>query len=204
MSKAYDRIEWDFLKVVMLRMGFAEGWVDLIMLCVSTVSYKVLRNRAEVGPIIPSRGLRQGDPLSPYLFIICAEGLSSLIRNREKAGFLHGVKVARSAPSISHIFFADDCLLFFKANLNEARIIKSLLAIYSAASGQQVNYKKSAISFSANMDEVSKGQVCEVLQVSATSNHETYLGLPSQIGRKKSVAFNFIKDKVWQRLQGWN
>ena len=114
----------------MLRMGFDEGWVDLIMLCDSTVSYKVLRNGAEVGPIIPSRGLRQGDPLSLYLFIICAEGLSSLICNQERAGFLHGIKVARSAPSISHLFFADDCLLFFKANLNEARIIKSLLAIY--------------------------------------------------------------------------
>ncbi|KAH9727416.1 reverse transcriptase domain-containing protein [Citrus sinensis] len=204
MSKAYDRIEWDFLKAVMLRMRFDKGWVDLIMLCVSTVRYKVLRNGAEVGPIIPSRGLRQGDPLSPYLFIICAEGLSSLIRNREMAGFLHGIKVAKNTPSISHIFFADDCLLFFKANLNEARIIKRLLAIYGAASGQQVNYKKSAISFSANMDEVSKGQVCEVLEVSTTSNHENYLGLPSQIGKKKSVVFNFIKDKVWQRLQGWN
>ncbi|XP_024044748.1 uncharacterized protein LOC112100221 [Citrus clementina] len=164
----------------------------------------VLRNGAEVGSIIPSTGFPEGDLLSPYLFIICSEGLSSLIRNRERAGFLHGVKVARSAPSISHLFFADDYLLFFKANLNEARIIKGLLAIYGAASGQQVNYKKSAISFSANMDEVSKGQVCEVLEVSATSNHETYLGLPSQIGRKKSVVFNFIKDNVWQQLQRWN
>ncbi|KAL9419883.1 hypothetical protein AB3S75_037613 [Citrus x aurantiifolia] len=126
------------------------------MLCVSTVSYKVVRNGAEVGPIILSRGLQQGDPLSPYLFIICAKGLSSLICNRERAGLLHGVKVARSAPSISHLFFADDCLLFFKANLHEARIIKGLLAIYGAASGQHVNYQKSAISFSANMDEVSK------------------------------------------------
>ena len=83
MSKVYDRVEWNFLKLMMLRMGFDEGWVELVMMCVSTVSYKVIRNGVEVGPIVPSRGLRQGDSLSPYLFIICAEGLSSLIRNRE-------------------------------------------------------------------------------------------------------------------------
>ncbi|KAH9730036.1 reverse transcriptase domain-containing protein [Citrus sinensis] len=204
MSKAYDRVEWSFLKLMMLRMGFDEGWVELVMMCVSTVRYKVLRNGVEVGPIVPSRGLRQGDPLSPYLFIICAEGLSSLIRNRERAGLIHGVKVARRAPAVSHLFFADDCFLFFKAQHNEARIMKSILAVYGAASGQKVNLNKSSISFSANMGEESIRQVCGILEVPATDNHGTYLGLPSQIGRKKSVVFNFIKEKVWQRLQGWS
>ena len=203
MSKAYDRVEWKFLKLMMLRMGFAEDWVEIIMLCVSTVSYRVIRNGIEGGPIVPSRGLRQGDPLSPYLFIICAEGLSSLIRNRERAGFIHGVKIARSAPAVSHLFFADDCFLFFKAHYNEARIMKSLLAVYGAASGQKVNLNKSSISFSANMDEDSISQVCGILEVPFTGNQGTYLGLPSQFGRKKSVVFNFIKERVWQRLQGW-
>ncbi|KAH9778582.1 reverse transcriptase domain-containing protein [Citrus sinensis] len=204
MSKAYDRIEWLFLKSMMLRMGFDEDWVTLIMMCVSTVSYKVCRNGEEVGPIVPSQGLRQGDPLSPYLFIICAKGLSSLIQNREKAGLIHGVKVARSAPTVSHLFFADDCFLLFKATHNEARIMKSLLAIYGVASGQHVNYHKSVVSFSANMDEISIRQVCGILEVSATCNHGSYLGLPSLIGRKKSAVFGFIKEKVWERLQGWN
>ncbi|KAH9786019.1 reverse transcriptase domain-containing protein [Citrus sinensis] len=204
MSKAYNRVEWSFLKLMMLRMGFDEGWVELVMMCVSTVRYKVLRNGVEVGPIVPSRGLRQGDPLSPYLFIICAEGLSSLIRNRERAGLIHGVKVARRAPAVSHLFFADDCFLFFKAQHNEARIMKSILAVYGAASGQKVNLNKSSISFSANMGEESIRQVCGILEVPATNNHGTYLGLPSQIGKKKSVVFNFIKEKVWQQLQGWS
>lgn len=79
---------------------------------------------------------------------------------------------------------------FFKANLHEARIRKSLLAIF----GQHVNYNKLAIFFSANMDEAAKGQVCEILDVSTTSNHGTYLGLPLQIGKKRSVVFNFIKE----------
>ena len=105
MSKAYDRIEWGFLKAIMLRMGFAADWMNLIMLCVTTINYKVIREGIEVGSIVPSRGLRQGDLLSPYLFILCAEGLSSLIHHYEQAGLLHGVIVVRRAPSITHLFF---------------------------------------------------------------------------------------------------
>lgn len=110
MSKAYDRVEWTFLKLIMLKMGFAADIVNLIMMCVTIVSYKIMRDGREIGPIIPSRGLRQGDPLSPYLFIIRAEGLSSLIHHYEKAGLLHGARVARGDPDTSHLFFADDCL----------------------------------------------------------------------------------------------
>ena len=112
--------------------------------------------------------------------------------------------MARSAPAVSHLFFADDCFLFFKANHTEARITKSLLAVYGAASGQRVNYNKFMISFSANMDEASIRQVCGILEVSATSTHGTYLGLPSLIRRKKRDVFSFIKERVWLRIQGWN
>ncbi|CAM8975355.1 unnamed protein product [Rhodiola kirilowii] len=73
MSKAYDRIEWKFLERMMLAMGFSESWVKRIMLCVETVTYKVRMNDQISETILPSRGLRQGDPISPYLFLICSE-----------------------------------------------------------------------------------------------------------------------------------
>ena len=196
MSKVYDRIEWPFLKSIMLKLGFAADFVNLIMLCVTTVTYKIVREGMEISPIVPSRGLRQGDPLSPYLFIICAEGLSLLIHHYERACFLHGARVARGAPNISHLFFANDCLLFFKASVQEVHLMKNILAMYGAESGQKVNFPKSAISFSRNVKEEVLQQVCELLGVQPTTNYGTYLGLPSFIGRSKSVVFRYIKDRV--------
>ncbi|KAH9683148.1 reverse transcriptase domain-containing protein [Citrus sinensis] len=203
MSKAYDRLEWGYLQEMMLKMGFDARWVNLIMLCVTTVRYKVLRENKEVGPIIPSRGLRQGDPLSPYLFILCAEGLSSLIKSQERVGLIHGVRVARSAPVVTHLFFADDSFLFFRANQAEALVVKQILETYGCASGQLINFSNSSISFSANVQERAVSQICGTLDVNATEDHGTYLGLPSNIGRKKKAVFSYIRDKVRKRLQGW-
>lgn len=76
-------IKWSYSKVILIKMGFKEWWVHLILQCVSSISYNIVHANREIGPIFPSRGLRQGDPLSPYLFILGAEGLSALLRKYE-------------------------------------------------------------------------------------------------------------------------
>ena len=134
-SKAYDRIDWNYLRCVMLKMRFSIQWVKWIMMCVETVDYSVIVNEETVGPIIPGRGLRQGDPLSPYLFIICVEGLSSLTRKAEATGTIHGVKICNNAPIVSHLLFADDCFLFFRAEPSEAMVMKNILEVCESASG---------------------------------------------------------------------
>lgn len=91
MSKAYDRVKWQFLEVAMHRLGFARRWIKLIMACVQTVSYSVIVNGSPVGRIKPSRGIRQGDPISPYLFLLCAENLSALLFKAEQKGYITGV-----------------------------------------------------------------------------------------------------------------
>lgn len=98
-------------------LGFPAHFVLLIMLCISSVCYNILHNRKEFGPIIPSRGFCQGCPLSPYLCFLCAESFSALLKKVVAQGSIHGCQVARGAPTISNLFFADDGLLFFKSNI---------------------------------------------------------------------------------------
>lgn len=98
MSKAYDRVEWGFLRAVLLKMGFVQKWVDILVESVSSVKYHILHEQRQLSLITPERGLRQGDPLSPYLFLLVVEGLSGLIENRMRRGLLHGVRIARGAP----------------------------------------------------------------------------------------------------------
>ena len=112
MSKTYNRVEWGYLEAIMRKMEFHERWIDLIMMCVSTASYSVLINWEEKGNIIPSRGLRHGDPISLYLFLLCVEGLSTMIRKEEMEGGIRGVVVSRGALKVSHLFFANDSIVF--------------------------------------------------------------------------------------------
>lgn len=105
MSKAYDRVEWEFLEAIMRKIGFGDRWVRLTMTCVRTVTYSVLINGQPYGNIIPSRGIRQGDPLSPYFFILCAEGLSSLLQRAEFERRITGLPITRGGTRLNHLFF---------------------------------------------------------------------------------------------------
>jgi hypothetical protein len=133
MSKTYDRVEWDFLEFLMRKIGFNERWVDLVMTCVRTVSYSVLINGRPYGHISPTRGIRQGDFLSPYLFILCAEGLSALLYKAKRNGTITGLAIAKGGTKINHLFFADDSLLFCRANFMEWGNIQEILNIYEKA-----------------------------------------------------------------------
>ena len=103
MHKAYDRVEWPFLKEIMLRLGFRQEWVNFIIQCVTTVEYIVRINAEESESFKPTRGLRQGDPLSPYLFLLCTEGLNALLTHAEETKTYQELKYV-GTPRQSQIF----------------------------------------------------------------------------------------------------
>lgn len=203
MSKAYDRVEWSFVRGMMTKMGFANSFVDLVMRCISTVSYSILFNGFPTTSFKPSRGLRQGDHISPFLFVICAEGFSELLRDAENRKLIHGVKIGRNVSPISHLFFADDTLLFTRATDTEAEAIVDILTTYEIASGQKINLEKSEVSFSWNVSEDMQKMLQMKLSFMAVKEHERYLGLPTFLGRSKKAIFQVLQDRVWKKIKGW-
>ena len=172
MSKAYDRVEWAFLKEIMRKMGFNERWISLTMICVKTVTYSVLVNGEPKGLIHPSRGIRQGDPLSPFLFLLCTKGLNGLIKNAELKGDIHGFSLCRRGPKLTHLLFADDSLLFCRATVEECANVLNILEAYERASGQKVNRDKTALFFSRSTLEDVKSSIKHALGVQEILHYE--------------------------------
>ncbi|XP_013614191.1 PREDICTED: uncharacterized protein LOC106320384 [Brassica oleracea var. oleracea] len=203
MSKAYDRIEWGFLRNVLARFGFHELWISWIMTSVTSVSYSYLVNGAAQGKVMPTRGIRQGDPLSPYLFILCTEVLSGLCRKAQQKGEVVGVKVARSSPAINHLLFADDTMFFTRTDHRSCAALIAILKKYEEASGQFINLEKSAITFSAKTPGEAKRRIRDQLQILNEGGLGKYLGLPEHFGRKKRDVFASLVNRIRQRSHSW-
>ncbi|XP_075670030.1 uncharacterized protein LOC142639779 [Castanea sativa] len=195
MSKAYDRVEWVYLENVMRKMGFSKKWIGLIMVCIKTVTYSILVNGEPQGLIQPTRGIRQGDPLSPFLFSLCTEGLHGLIQHSLRVEELKGLSICQNDPQLTHLLFADDSLLFCRATIEECRKIMEILEIYEVGSGQKVNKNKTAIFFSKSTLEGTKAEIKEAMGLQEIVHYDKYLGLSSLVGRNKKESFNFIKEK---------
>nr|XP_023923954.1 uncharacterized protein LOC112035356 [Quercus suber] len=174
LQKAYDRVNWKFIQAVLLHFGFNEVFTGWVIACVSSVSFEVLVNRGKTECFKPSRGLRQGDTLSPYLFILRQEILSRLIDHELKLKKINDIKTSISGPTITHVMYADDILMFSKASRRDAACLSQ-----------------------------TKRSVKNILQVKSLKKDVVYLGAPMFLSRAPSKDFSFLQDKLEAKLMGW-
>jgi hypothetical protein len=203
MAKAYDRVEWRYLNEVMIALGFPDRWCNLVMKCVASVNFAVRVNGVLSPSFKPSRGIRQEDPISPYLFLLCAEGLTCMLKARGPQFLSKGVRVSRHSPWISHLLFADDCLIFTQATKRGADRISEILELYNRGSDQLVNKGKSAVFFSENCDQDTKREVHEGLQIPTEALGEKYSGLPTAAGKCSDGTFDSMADRIKGFINGW-
>ena len=201
--EAYDRVNWDFQEKLIRLMGFNGRWIHLFMGCVKTILYSVLVNGEPCGMIQPTRGIRQGDPLSPFLFLLCTEGLNGLIKRAKNNGDIHRFYLCKRGPKLTRLLFTNDSILFCRATMEECGKVLEILNMYKEASRQKVNRSKTALFFSKCTPTETKHNIKVALGVPEIMQYERNLGLPSFVGKgKKKASFNYIKEKVWRKLQG--
>ncbi|XP_043687745.1 uncharacterized protein LOC122638959 [Telopea speciosissima] len=200
MRKAYDQVNWYFIERLLLKLSFSVAWVQLVMSCIKSISYSLW---SESEHIIPSRGIRQGDPLSPAIFIIYAKALSTIIRSAISKVDIHGIRIRNRGTAFSHLLFADDCFLFCKAHIDEISAWKNILDLYCRASGQEINLKKSSINFSPNLYSRLKRWFARTLKIPYGDGPSKYLGVPTDFGISKKILFQNTKDRTLSKLQGW-
>ena len=157
-----------------------QDMVKLIMSCILGSSISFLFNGGKLDPFLPSRGIKQGDPLSPYLFVQCMEVLGFLIADQCSSHLWDLIKSSQSGSSFSHLFFADDLVLFAKADMKNCQSIRDTLDTFCELSGQKFNMTKSKVFFSPNVGQENRDSFCSTLDFKSTPNLGKYLGFPIQ------------------------
>jgi hypothetical protein len=203
MMKAYDRVEWCFLEQMMQKLGFCRGWIEMIMRCVKSARFSVKMNGNLSDRFVPSRGLRQGDPLSPYLFLFCVEGFSMLLHQAQREKQIARVSFGPQGPTITHLLFADDSIVFLEASIESLGVLHNILQVYEECSGQRVNRQKSSIFFGKGSSDEDKTGLKEAIDISCEALSEKYLGLPTVVGRSKDGAFKHLPERSWGKVHGW-
>jgi len=185
-------------------MGFDDNWIKWISECISTVSYSIVINGESCGFFKPSRGLRQGDPLSSYLFLLCMDILARRLYDLSlatKSGI--GIKIAPAAMRIPCLFFADDSLIFCKTSLEACRQLKNTLDLFCAQSGQLINFHKSSLIFSKNNRSVDKQTVAGIFNIPHSAALGKYLGCSIFKGRPHADHFQNLITKAMSKLDNW-
>ncbi|GKU88292.1 hypothetical protein SLEP1_g2574 [Rubroshorea leprosula] len=176
-EKAYDCMNWNFLDEMMWRLGFGEKWRKWIKKCLQTASVIVLINGSPTDEFKMERGIRQGDPITPFLFLIVAEGLNGLIEAAVSKDLFQGVDIGPFGLNISHLQFADDTVIMGKADPTNIKAVKGILRWFELVSGLKINFNKSVL-YSFHVSDEWGRMVAATLNCKSGSIPFTYLGMP--------------------------
>ncbi|GKV18315.1 hypothetical protein SLEP1_g28713 [Rubroshorea leprosula] len=203
LEKAFDRLEWSFIKEALIFSNLPPLMIKLIMSCISSTSLSCIINGGATDSFKPCHGLRQGDPLSPYLFILCLEFLLLKLHHDISIGLWKGSKLGKSKPLFSHIFFTDDLIFAGKASISNASYLKEMLDFFCFRSRQSINQEKSKVFFSTNVNSATRYDICQTLGYVETLSLGKYLGFPISPKKVKKSNCAFIVDKVRSKIAGW-
>lgn len=201
LQKAYDSVEWPFLRQMLVELGFPARYIGWIMACLTNVDYVISVNGEVTEPFAANKGIRQGDPISPYLFVICMEYLHRCLMG------LHEEKQFKYHPrckklKLLHVCFADDLLMFAIGNVLAVQHLMRALDTFSAASGLQANQLKNCIYFRGVQEDV-KQEILRVTGMSEGSFPFKYLGVPLSSHKLTSMQCQPLVQKITHRISGW-
>ncbi|CAA7399339.1 unnamed protein product [Spirodela intermedia] len=203
MEKAFDRIEWSFLIKVLRCFGFTDDFIDLVDACVRENHFSLLVNGSSTPFFTATRGLRQGDPLSPTLFILVEEVLSRSLTRAINQGLIRPYYSKRGCPIISHSLFADDAILFLNGCETSIRRLMSIISRYERAAGQLVNASKSSFMVGPSTPIETIRRIQGLTGFSRGHSPFEYLGCPIFLGRRRIHYFDALVGKLRKKLAGW-
>jgi len=198
-EKAYDMVNWEFLFYMLERLGFNAKWIKWIKGCLASSYVSVLVNRSPTSEFKPEKGLRQGDPLALFLFLVVVEGLSGAVREAEKCGLLEGLIIGRKEVHLSMLQFADDTMFLCKDNIQNIVTIKSILRCFQLASELKVNLNKSSIG-GIRIDVVNLQRYAVMMNCNIMKLPFKYLGVPIGGSHNRVAFWNGLVEKVRNKL----
>lgn len=194
LEKAFDRIDWSFIRQALHLFNFPPNLTKLIMSYISSSSISVLINGSKINVFTHFREIRKEDPHSPYLFILCMELLSRRIDYEVNTLTWNPIAINRKFPKITHLFFADDLTLFAQANQKNCDTIKRTLDSFSKFSSQKINKAKSKVLFSRNCSSHTINNLASQLNNQARDTFGKFLGFPTFHKNPTKAEFRFILD----------
>jgi hypothetical protein len=201
LAKAFDRLNWNFIVTALRRLGLSHHFINLVYACISTTTLSVLVNGEPSNHIKPNRGIRQGCPLLPYLFVVDMNELSIALQQEMQNQHLTGISLGPRCMPIHSLLFADDLILGGQATVQEATAIKAILQRFCDASGQTPNLQKSAILFSKNVRNETISAIKNIFPVTDLQPHTKHLGHPIIFNHgDRNKAYNFIFGKFHSKM----